>query len=351
MPYERMARNVNQSVFAFIISAMFSVLILALFSMDALILAIFEIPVAFLVAMIAVTECVYSYKEEVSMQTTFNMLRSLLKSFLISIPVVLLYSAIILILEETIPIFQQSLVPLFSTLQGLPVFLAIPLICFIPILIMLVALPFLLYIYGRVHLFIWGRKTKEEKALLKEEKEAEYDKEFQNKIFKIIDELDQNALRLQQYLLELQAIDLQITQVDSHESYKTLNMRLTMMRDYVNEIGLDEEKATKRVLAEEDVKKKLREIDIQKNTVTDVIKQKTKKLKDDKSKYEKDEFYDEEEEGIVTEDLFTKEEEEVVEEIKEETTEEKTEEIQEEVIEEKQEEVQKEVIEDEKKEE
>ncbi|MCK5141222.1 MAG: hypothetical protein KAQ70_03435, partial [Candidatus Heimdallarchaeota archaeon] len=101
MPHERMARNLNQSVFAIIVGTIFSWLIVALFSMNALILVIFEIPLAILVELYVVTECVYLYKDEVSIQTTFNMVKSLLKSLLISIPIVIFYSAIILILHNS----------------------------------------------------------------------------------------------------------------------------------------------------------------------------------------------------------------------------------------------------------
>ncbi|MHA1217755.1 MAG: hypothetical protein ACTSO5_03620 [Candidatus Heimdallarchaeaceae archaeon] len=61
MPHVRMSRNLNQSVFALIVGTIFSVLLIPVFGMNVLILAIFEIPLAFLVALIAVTECLYQY--------------------------------------------------------------------------------------------------------------------------------------------------------------------------------------------------------------------------------------------------------------------------------------------------
>ncbi|MBA7546499.1 hypothetical protein ES705_38891 [subsurface metagenome] len=55
------------------------------------------------------------------MQTTFNMIGPLLKSILISIPVVLMYSAIILILDKTVTKFHDAIQPLFlSALAFLP---------------------------------------------------------------------------------------------------------------------------------------------------------------------------------------------------------------------------------------
>jgi len=76
MPHASMSRNLNQSVFSFIIATIFSLLLIPLFSTNVLILAIFEVPLAFIVALITVTECVYHYKDEVSLDTTFNMLKS-----------------------------------------------------------------------------------------------------------------------------------------------------------------------------------------------------------------------------------------------------------------------------------
>jgi len=82
MPHERMARNLNQSIFAILVGTIFSWLIVLIFSMDALILVIFEIPLAILVELYVVTEFVYSYKDEVSLQTTFNMLEPMFKTLL-----------------------------------------------------------------------------------------------------------------------------------------------------------------------------------------------------------------------------------------------------------------------------
>jgi hypothetical protein len=319
MPYERMTRNLNQSIFSFIIGAAFSAILIAFFSMDALILAIFEVPLAFLVALIAVTECVYSYRDEVSLDTTIKMLRSLLKSLLISIPVVLLYSAIILILHQTIQIFEDALDPLFSIrIQGMSEIAAIPLLCYIPIFIMLFALPFLLYVYGKVHIILWG-KPKEKKEKLRETLAEEKEKEFREKVFRMIDKLEQDAIRLQQYFLELQGVTPLIDSVNNHESYKTLNLRLNMMNDYVKSLEIEDTKENKGILKDEEVERKIRELDIQKKTIIDVLQQNMKKLKSEKGKFEKEEGEEEIEEEA-------EEAEEEVEEIVEETVEEKVEE-------------------------
>ena len=296
MPYERMTRNLNQSIFSFIIGAAFSAILIGLFSMDALILAIFEVPLAFLVALIAVTECIYSYRDEVSLDTTIKMLRSLLKSLLISIPVVLLYSAIILILHQTIQIFESALEPLFSTrIQGMSEIAAIPLLCYIPIFIMLFALPFLLFVYGKVHILLWG-KPKEKKEKLRETLAEEKEKEFREKVFRMIDKLEQDAIRLQQYFLELQGVTPLIDAVNDHESYKTLDLRLKMMNDYVKSLEIEDTKETKEILQEEEVSRKIRELDIQKKTIIDVLEQNMKKLKSEKGKFAKEDGEEEEEE-------------------------------------------------------
>ncbi len=336
MPYERMTRNLNQSIFSFIIGTAFSGILIALFSMDALILAIFEVPLAFLVALIAVTECVYSYRDEVSLDSTFKMLRSLLKSLLISIPVVLLYSAIILILHQTIQIFENALDPLFNNrIQGMSEIAAIPLLCYIPIFIMLFALPFLLYVYGKVHILLWG-KPKEKKEKLRETLAEEKEKEFREKVFRMIDKLEQDAIRLQQYFLELQGVTPLIDSVNDHESYRTLNLRLNMMNDYVKSLEVEDTKENKEILQDEEVSRKIRELDIQKKTIIDVLEQNMKKLKSEKGKFEKEEGEEEiEEEEETVEEVV---EEVVEEEGEEEGEEEKTEETEEIVTEEKTEE-------------
>ena len=327
-----MTRNLNQSIFSFIIGAAFSAILIALFSMDALIIAIFEVPLAFLIALIAVTECIYSYRDEVSLDTTIKMLRSLLKSLLISIPVVLLYSAIILILHQTIQIFENALDPLFNNrIQGMSEIAAIPLLCYIPIFIMLFALPFLLYVYGKVHILLWG-KPKEKKAELRETLAEEKEKEYREKVFRMVDKLEQDAIRLQQYFLELQGVTPFIDAVNNHESYKTLDLRLNMMNDYVKSLEVEDTKENKEILKDEEVERKVRELDIQKKTIIDVLEQNMKKLKSEKGKFEKEEG--EEEEEIVEE--AAEEEEEVKEEKRKEVVEEeKTEEAKATVTEEK----------------
>ena len=284
MPYARMARNLNQSVFAFIVGTAFSAILLALFSIDAIILAIFEIPLAFLVALIAVTECIYSYREDVSLQTTYDMLKSLLKVLLYSIPIVGFYSAILLILYKTVAAFENALVPLFQTLQGLNEIAAIILMMYIPIFLMLFATPILLYFYGKFHIFLW--KPKEEKQEEKEMKIDAREKEVEEKVFQTIDQLDQNALQLQQYFLELQGMIPLIDSVNDTESYKILSSRLTMMNDYIETLIIEEDKDNKQILEEEDVKRKINEVDIQKKTIMEVVQQNIKKLKKEKGQFE-----------------------------------------------------------------
>ncbi len=347
MPYARMARNLNQSVFAIIVGTVFSAILLALFSVDALILAIFEIPLAFLVALIAVTECIYSYREEVSLQTTYDMLKSLLKVLLYSIPIVGFYSAILLILYKTVAVFENALVPLFQALQGLNEIAAIILMMYIPVFLMLFATPILLYFYGKFHILVW--KPKEQKREEKEMKIDEREKEIEKKVFQTIDQLDQNALQLQQYFLELQGMVPLIDSVNDAESYKILSSRLTMMNDYIETLVIEEDKDNKQILEEEDVKKKINEVEIQKNTIVEVVQQNIKKLKKEKGQFEEVE----EEEEYYTEEKKSKrkkksKEPEVVEEPKEEeiTEETKEEEITEpEVVEKTVEETTEETIE------
>ncbi len=292
MPHERMARNLNQSIFAILVGTMFSWLIILLFSTNALILAIFEIPLAILVELYVVTECVYSYKDEVSIQTTFNMLKSLFKSLLISIPIVIFYSAIILILHNTISSLDIALQPLFESIQGLDPILAIPLINFIPVFIMVIATPFLLFLYGKVHILIF-RGSKEMKAEVQAEFEAKEDEEHRQKTSEIMKVLDNSMVQLQQYLLELQAFDPTISSINDSESYKTVNMRLNMIRDYIVSLGIEETKENKSFLKEKEIRSKIKEIDMQKATVTDIIGQKAKKLKKEKGIFEKDEQQEE----------------------------------------------------------
>ena len=290
MPHVRMSRNLNQSIFALIVGTIFSVLLIPVFGMNVLILAIFEIPLAFLVALIAVTECLYQYKDDVSVDTTFNMTIPLLKSLGISIPVVLFYGAITIILNETIPAFEQALLPLFAQYQGLPSLVTIYLINFIPIFVMMFALPFFLYIYGKVHVLLFtdkeDRKTRVTKADMEE-------KELNKKVVQMIDKLENYAFQLQQYLLELQGVPNQITEVDDYESFKALSMRLNMVKDYVKTIDIADDKTTKKILTEEEVKMKFNEVEMQKKTVIDIVEQNLKKLRKDKKRFEK-----EDEEGI-----------------------------------------------------
>ena len=306
MPHASMSRNLNQSVFSFIVAAIFSLLLVPIFSTDVLILAILEVPLAFLVALITVTECVYHYKDEVSLDTTFNMLKSILKSLGISIPVVLFYSMIIVILHETITNFELALANLFDTFQGLKPIIAIPLICFIPVFIMIFVMPILLYGYGKVHVLLFtDKETKRARPTKADIEEKEYEK----KVFQIKDQLDNFGFEVQQYLLELQGLPKQINEVNDHKSFKALSMRLTMIKDYIESISIEESKETKKVLAEENIKNKLKEVEMQKKTAIDLVKQNIKKLFSEKKEFEKDP--DEivvEEEAIAEEETIAEEE-------------------------------------------
>jgi hypothetical protein len=292
MPHVRMSRNLNQSIFALIVGTIFSVLLIPVFGMNVLILAIFEIPLAFLVALIAVTECLYQYKDEVSIETTFNMIVPLLKSLGISIPVVLFYGAITIILNETITAFEQALLPLFTQYQGLPSLVTIYLINFIPIFVMMFSLPFFLYVYGKVHVLFFTDKEDRKSRVTKADME---EKELSKKVFQMTDKLENYAFQLQQYLLELQGLPNQIAAVDDHESFKTLSMRLNMIKDYVKALVIAEDKTTKKILSEEEVKIKLNEVEMQKKTVIDIVEQNLKKLYRDKKRFEKEEEEDTEE--------------------------------------------------------
>ncbi|MCE7741516.1 MAG: hypothetical protein GOP50_03570 [Candidatus Heimdallarchaeota archaeon] len=325
MPHASMSRNLNQSVFSFIIATIFSLLLIPIFSTDVLILAIFEVPLAFLVALITVTECVYHYKDEVSLDTTFNMLKSLLKSLGISIPVVLFYSMIIVILHETIDNFQATLESLFNSFQGLRPIIAIPLICFIPVFIMIFVMPILLYGYGKVHVLLFTDKETKSARLSKADIE---EKELEKKVFQTMDELDNFAFQIQQYLLELQGLPKQINEVEDYKSFKALNMRLTMMKDYIESISLEDDKETKKILTEEDVKLKLKEVEMQKKTAVDLVKQNIKKLYNEKKEFELDPDEEiEEEEETVEEEIV----EETIEEVKEDSISEEKAEIEPEV--------------------
>ena len=288
MPHERMARNLNQSIFAIAVGSIFSWLIIALFSMNALILAIFEIPLAILVELYVVTECIYAYKDEVSIQTTYNMLKSLLKSFLISTIIVVFYSAIFLILHNTIGNLNSALEPLFNeTIQGLDVWLAIPLINFIPVFIMIFATPFLLYVYGKVHILFWG-SSKEQRAEIRAGLDAKEEEEYNLKTSEVMKELNNNMVQLQQYLLELQAFDSMIDSINDHESHKTVSMRLIMINDYIASLVIEETKENKSILKEKEIINRIEEIEMQKKTIADIIVQKEKKLKKEKGIFEKD---------------------------------------------------------------
>ncbi|MHA1687007.1 MAG: hypothetical protein ACTSYD_11485 [Candidatus Heimdallarchaeaceae archaeon] len=289
MPYDHMTRNLNQSIFSLILASIFSFLLLLIFpAKETYIFAIFEIPLVFFIGLLVVTECLYSYKDAVSIENTINMIGGVLRTFLLSIPTVLFYSAIIIILKETIPAFEQAIKPLFEEqIQGIDILLAIPLISYIPIFIMIFSSPLFLYIYGKIHVLIWGKpwlKRKEKKSIELEVKE----KEYREKVLKLKAELDQYLIQLHQYFLELQAFDQLIDDIDSHEKYKGLKMRLDMMRAYITSIeDTINNKENKDLLKEEDIRPKVEELKMQKSTLLKKIDENTKKLEKEKGEYAK----------------------------------------------------------------
>ncbi|MCK4844444.1 MAG: hypothetical protein KAS95_02100 [Candidatus Heimdallarchaeota archaeon] len=291
MPYDRMTKNLHQSIFALIIGAGFSSLLIAFFGIESLIFVIFEVPLAFLIALITITECIYSYNEEVSMQTTFNMIGPLLKSILISIPVVLMYSAIILILDKTVTKFHDAIQPLFDqTIQSLGTIAAIPIICFLPVLLMNFAMPLFLYFYGSIHVLFWGRKARADKKRAKEDlADGVKEKEYQDKIDEVIAKFEDDATTLHQYLLELQAFDSLIEQIEDHVSYKGMASRLVMMKEYVISLAeVPEEKIYKTILKEDEVKEKAEAVKMQSKTIIDIVEKNMKKLIDEKGQFEKE---------------------------------------------------------------
>jgi len=203
---------------------------------------------------------------------------------------------IIVILHETIPSFEATLENLFNNFQGLRPIIAIPIICFIPVFVMIFFMPFFLYGYGKVHVLLFTDKDEKRARPTKADLE---EKEFEKKVFQTMDELDNFAFQLQQYLLELQGLPKQIIEVDNHKTFKALNMRLNMMKDYIDTIALEDTKETKKVMIEEDVKTKIKEVEMQKKTAVDLVKQNIKKLQNEKKEFEKDpdEIVEEEEQS------------------------------------------------------
>ncbi|MCK4895835.1 MAG: hypothetical protein KAS47_03450, partial [Candidatus Heimdallarchaeota archaeon] len=80
-----------------------------------------------------------------------------------------------------------------------------------------------------------------------------------------------------------------ISSINDQETYKTINMRLTMIKDYIVSLGIDETKENKSFLKQKEISNKIKEIDMQKVTIIDIIEQKAKKLKKEKGIFEKDE--------------------------------------------------------------
>lgn len=289
MPYDHMTSNLNQSIFSIVVAGLFSFILLLFFpAQETYIFAIFEIPLVFFISILLVTECLYYYKDEVSIENTANMIGGVLRTLLLSIPTVLFYSAVLIILKETIPSFEQAIMPLFEELiQGIDILLAIPLISFIPVFILIFSAPILLYIYGKVHVLIWGKpwlKRKEKKSVEIELKE----KEYREKVEKLKDQIIQWTTQLHQYFLELNAFNQLIEDIDSHEKYKGLHMRLEMMRDYIT--SLEEvlnEKENKPLLKEEEIKGLRDELQMQENTLLAKIKENLKKLEKEKGEFAK----------------------------------------------------------------
>ncbi len=284
--YSRLTSNVSQSIFSIIIGSMFSALILLLFSKDSIILFIFEIPLAFLLAVITMSECLYEYRDEISLDKTVKMIGPLIKMLFVSIPIVFLYSSIIIILQALITPFRLALESFIDThVQALrQVIIAVPVIFYMPALIMMTTMPLLLYGYGKFFMLIFGVskiKKKEKASMLAEKSKIIY----QEKINTILAQLDNDLTRMKQYLLELQVLPNEISRVDSHELYKGLKTRLEMMIDYVNSVGVIDKEDKKVAGSSEDVQATLKEIAIEKKAVIEQAQNYLKVLQKEKAMY------------------------------------------------------------------
>ena len=290
MPYDHMTSNINQNIFALILATCFSALLIPMFPVGQIyIFFVFEIPLLFIVALITLTECLYSYKDEVSVEATFNMLGGVFKSLLISIPIVFFYGSVLLILDQTISAFHSVIQPLFDEyIQGVDIWLAIPLLLFIPAIIMVSVSPLLFYVYGKVHVLIWGKSLlgrKRKKAVEEEIREKEYEGALKD----FVQTLEQYEIQLRQYILELQAMPKLIEAIDSYQSFKHLKTRIEMMDSYVDSfkdlLSAKENKRVTEFLKEEVVKEKIKEIEIQQKSVKDLIKKRLDTLLKEKKEY------------------------------------------------------------------
>ncbi|MHA1114787.1 MAG: hypothetical protein ACTSPJ_01275 [Candidatus Heimdallarchaeaceae archaeon] len=325
--YSKLTSNLSQSIFSILMGALFSAIILLLFpETSTLILFIFEIPLGFLIALIITTECLYEYRDEISLDTTVKMIVPLFKSILISIPVIFLYSAIIIILQAVIPSFQEVLEEfLAKNVQAIrETIIAIPILFFIPNIIMAACMPIFLYLYAKLHSLLFGKpkeRAKAKKSFEQERAELEFKEKKEDVLKQIYDE----NIRMQQYLLELQVLPKEIEKINSYESYKALLSRLEMMSSYVKSVGVFSDKSYRNVLEEEDVKESLSTLNIQRNAVAEKVKEYIKDLKKSKKQYEKpideEEFEEEDVEEKETEEEITEEEKETEERTNEKKTE------------------------------
>ncbi|MHA1415101.1 MAG: hypothetical protein ACTSRR_02460 [Candidatus Heimdallarchaeaceae archaeon] len=325
--YSKLTSNLSQSIFSILMGALFSAIILLLFpETSTLILFIFEIPLGFLIALIITTECLYEYRDEISLDTTVKMIGPLFKSILISIPVIFLYSAIIIILQAVIPSFQEVLEEfLAKNVQAIrETIIAIPILFFIPNIIMAACMPIFLYLYAKLHSLLFGKpkeRAKAKKSFEQERAELEFKEKKEDVLKQIYDE----NIRMQQYLLELQVLPKEIEKINSYESYKALLSRLEMMSSYVKSVGVFSDKSYRNVLEEEDVKESLSTLNIQRNAVAEKVKEYIKDLKKSKKQYEKpideEEFEEEDVEEKETEEEITEEEKETEERTNEKKTE------------------------------
>ena len=318
--YSKLTSNLNQSIFSILMGALFSAVILLLFpETSTLIFFIFEIPLGFLIALIITTECLYEYRDEISLDTTVKMIGPLFKSILISIPVIFLYSAVIIILQAVIPSFQVVLEDfLAKNVQAIrETIIAIPVLFLIPNIVMAACMPIFLYLYAKTHFLLFGKPKERAKAKKSFEQER-IEVEFRERKESVLKQIYDENIRMQQYLLELQVLPREIEKVNSHESYKALLTRLEMMNSYVESVGEFSDKEYKKILEEEEVKNNLTALNLQKNAVAEKVKEYIKELKKSKKKFEKP--IEEE----TTEEETTKEETTEEETTEEETTEEET---------------------------
>jgi len=254
------------------------------------------------------------------------MIGPLFKSILISIPVIFLYSAIIIILQAVIPSFQEVLEEfLAKNVQAIrETIIAIPILFFIPNIIMAACMPIFLYLYAKLHSLLFGKpkeRAKAKKSFEQERAELEFKEKKEDVLKQIYDE----NIRMQQYLLELQVLPKEIEKINSYESYKALLSRLEMMSSYVKSVGVFSDKSYRNVLEEEDVKESLSTLNIQRNAVAEKVKEYIKDLKKSKKQYEKpideEEFEEEDVEEKETEEEITEEEKETEERTNEKKTE------------------------------